>query len=295
MTNKNEREVDELSGTQTTQHEWDGIKELDNPLPRWWLWIMYASIAISVVYWIIYPSIPLVSSYWEGTGGLSDRMDVAEDLAQMQSERAVFGEQLDTSSLEEIRNTPELLEFALAAGTSAFGDNCATCHGRGAQGFPGYPNLNDDFWLWGGTLEEIHTTISYGARAEHMETRFSQMPAFLTDGILNEAQVGDLTEYVIALSGGDADTDATRRARSLYVQNCAACHGAGGRGDQNMGAPNLTDRDWLYGGSRDAIQASISNSRNGVMPAWEGRLDPTTIRALAIYVHSLGGGEEEGR
>jgi len=295
MTNpeNGQKEVDDVSGVETTQHEWDGIKELDNPLPRWWLWIFYASVAWSLVFYVLYPSIPFVNSYWAGTTGQSDRVDVKDDMDLLRFERAIFGAQLDAATLEEIRSTPELLEFALAAGTSAFGDNCATCHGRGAQGFPGYPNLADDYWLWGGTLDEIHTTISNGIRYDHPETRYSIMPSFLADGILDENQISDLTEYVVALSGGDADTEATRRARPLYVQNCAVCHGAGGRGDQNQGAPNLTDADWLYGGDREAISSTISFSRFGVMPAWEDRLDATTIRALAIWVHSRGGGEEE--
>jgi len=296
--NKDQKEVDELSGVETTQHEWDGIRELDNPLPRWWLYIMYASIAISIVYWVLYPSIPLVNSYWEGTLGnrVSDRANVAEKMIEVQADRSVFAEQLNAGSLDDIRGNEELLEFALAAGTSAFGDNCATCHGRGAQGFSGYPDLNDDSWLWGGTLDEIYTTIRFGIRHDHPQTHYSVMPSFLTDGTLDEAQVADLTEYVVALSGREADTEATRRARPLYVQNCATCHGAGGRGDRTQGAPNLTDIDWLYGeGDRESIASTISYSRFGVMPAWEDRLDPTTVRALAIYVHSLGGGEEETR
>ncbi len=278
---------------ETTGHEWDGVKELNNPLPRWWLWTFYATVVVAVVYWVLMPAIPLLNSYTSGTLNQSDRVNVTAEVAEMRAERAELGAGLGQASMETIRSDTSLLEYALAAGEAAYGDNCATCHGRGSQRNAGYPYLNDDVWLWGGTLDEIRQTIRFGIRADHPETHFSQMPAFLSDGILNEAQVGDLAEFVMSLSGSGGEFDAINRAAPLFAMHCASCHGSQGRGDQSIGAPNLSDREWLYGGDRDTIVETISYSRYGVMPTWESRLDPITIRALAVYVHSLGGGEEE--
>ncbi len=287
-----QKEIDDHSGVETTQHVWDGIKELNNPLPRWWLWIFYATVIWSVIYWIFMPAWPLVSSYTPGLRGHSDRANVAQDLVEMYAERAAYAVRLNEASLEQIRSTPELLEFAIAAGDAAFGENCAPCHGRGAQGAPGYPNLNDDIWLWGGSLDEIAYTIRYGIRNENTSSHFSQMPAYGADGILTQTEIDDVTEYVISLSGGDANAAMARRGAGIYAEQCAACHGPTGGGDRLFGAPNLADREWLYGGDRETIRATIADSRFGVMPPWEDRLDPATLRALAVWVHERGGGED---
>lgn len=285
------REKDELSGVETTGHEWDGIKELDNPMPRWWLWTFYACILWAVGYWILMPTWPLVSDFTKGTLGYSQRESVNREVKDWQAARAVRAEGLVAASLAEIEADPDLLTYALAAGQAAFGDNCAPCHGSGAQGGPGYPNLNDDDWLWGGTLDEIHTTIRYGIRSEHDDTRLSQMPAFLKDGLLTRAEVGAVVEHVLSISGQDHDAAQARAGAIIFADNCASCHGDDGHGDQSMGAPNLTDAVWLFGGDRATITETVANSRNGVMPAWEGRLDPLTIKSLAVYVHTLGGGQ----
>ena len=287
-----QRDIDDHSGVETTQHEWDGIKELNNPLPRWWLWIFYATVIWSVIYWVFMPAWPTLSGYTQGLWGHSDRENVAVAIADLQEGRALYASRLNDSSLEVIRANPELLTFAYAAGEAAFGDNCATCHGRGAQGFAGYPSLNDDVWLWGGTLDDIMQTIRFGIRADHPDTRFSQMPAFGTDGILSDAQIDDVTEYVVSLSSGDADAAAASRGAVVYEEQCSFCHGQTATGMRELGAPNLTDAEWLYGGDRETIRASIYNARYGVMPAWEDRLDPAMIRALAIWVHEQGGGED---
>ena len=287
------REIDEETGTETTGHEWDGIKELDNPLPRWWLWIFYATVAWSVVYWILmpaWPALPGMQGFTPGVVGNSERVNVAEAMTELQASRREFYDRLQGADIAEIQADDELFGFALAAGRSAFGDNCATCHGAGAQGFRGYPNLNDDVWLWGGSYQAIHTTLRYGIRAEHPETRFSMMPAYGRDELLTRAEIRDVADYVLSLST-DQPMAASTPGGVIYAQQCVSCHGVDGGGDRTQGAPSLADQEWLYGGSRDDVIASIHRGPYGVMPAWEGRLDDATIAALATYVFSLGGGE----
>lgn len=287
----NHREKDAHSGVETTGHEWDGITELDNPLPRWWLWIFYATIVWSIGYWVVMPAWPLLTDYTRGVLGHSQRQIVASDIDALKAARAGYGEKLTTVSLAEIEADPALQEVALAWGKSAFGDNCATCHGAGGGGAKGYPNLNDDVWLWGGKLDDIRLTLMVGIRSAHPDARQSQMPAFGTDGILEPAQIRDLSQYVMSLSGRSTDAEAVSRASQLFADNCAACHGPDGKGNREFGAPNLTDADWLYGGDQATIIETITKARGGVMPTWAGRLDAPTINALAVYVHSLGGGE----
>lgn len=290
-----ERERDEHSGVETTGHEWDGIKELDNPLPRWWLWVFYASIAVSIVYWVLMPAWPGLKGYTPGLMKQSDRVDVVEQLNALQAQRSQGEALLMSASLDQIERNPELQAHALAVGQSVFGDNCATCHGAGGGGAKGYPNLRDDVWLWGGSLAEIEQTIRIGVRSAHPETRFSMMPAFGRDGMLTNAQVADVAEYVVALSGGVTDAASAGRGQQLYADNCVACHGPTGQGDRAQGAPDLTDREWLYGSDRQSIRGQIHNGRNGVMPAWEGRFSPAVIKALAVYVHVNAGGGEASR
>ena len=285
------REKDDVSGVDTTGHEWDGIKELDNPLPRWWLWIFYASIVWSIGYWVVMPAWPLLTDYTRGVIGHSQRLNIIADMDALKGARAGLGEKLQAASLETIEADPELQQAALAWGRSAFGDNCATCHGSGGQGAKGYPNLNDDIWLWGGTLDEIRHTLIVGVRSAHPETRMSQMPAFGRDQILNREEISDLAQHVLAFSGRATDAEAAARATEAFANNCAACHGEAGKGNKEFGAPDLTDGEWLYGGDRETIVDTITNARAGVMPTWEGRLDPPTINALAVYVHALGGGK----
>ncbi len=294
MSDQNEIERDDHTGTATTGHEWDGIKELDTPLPRWWLWIFYATVAWSVVYWILmpaWPGWPGMDADGDHTRGLrnhSERANVIAAVDALEASRAAGYERLRGASIADIENDPALLQFVLAAGESAFGDNCATCHGSGGQGFVGYPNLNDDVWLWGGSFEEIHTTLRVGIRAEHPETRFSQMPAFGRDELLTNAQINAVTEHVLSLSGlAEANADGA----DIYDSQCASCHMDDGRGDRLQGAPSLVDGEWLYGSTPDQVAAIIYRGPYGVMPAWEERLDDTTIDALAAYVFLLGGGE----
>jgi cytochrome c oxidase cbb3-type subunit 3 len=285
------REVDQHSGTETTGHEWDGIKELNTPLPRWWLGIFYACIVWAIGYWIVMPAWPTINGYTHGLWNHSQRDEVMANVAALKQARAVKEHELTGATLQQIQSNPELLQFAMAEGKAAFGDNCAPCHGSGGQGAHGYPNLNDDVWLWGGKLSDIQHTITVGVRSTSPDTRQSAMPSFGRDGILKPEQIDDLTEFVVHLSKRPADAAAVKRATKLFADNCAACHGANGQGDRSFGAPNLTDNDWLYGPTRNDIHDRIWYGRGGVMPTWGGRLSPETIKSLAVYVHSLGGGE----
>ena len=286
-----ERDLDDVSGIETTGHEWDGIKELNNPLPRWWLGVLWISVAVAVVYWILMPAWPGISGHTRGLLGQSDRADVARELAALERVRGAGAAKLKTATLEQIERDPELQAYALAVGQSVFGDNCATCHGVGGAGAKGYPNLRDDAWLWGGSLTDIHHTLMVGVRSGAPGARDSAMPAFGRDQMLQPAQIGDLTEYVVALSGRKADAAAVGRATQLFAEQCAACHGPAGNGNLALGAPDLTDADWLYGSSREAINGQIFNGRNGVMPAWGERFDPETLKALAVYIHANAGGQ----
>ena len=298
--NQHDVEHDAHSGTQTTGHTWDGIKELDTPLPRWWLYIFYACCAWAVVYWVLmpaWPALPGLAGETDHTRGIrnhSERANVAAAVADLQAQRASGFAALEGASIEQIENDPQLLGFVRAAGESAFGDNCATCHGAGAQGFVGYPNLNDDVWLWGGSYEEIRTTIRFGIRADHPDTHFSQMPAFGRDQLLSRTEIGQVADYVLSLSGHEAEADAIANGAMIYQAQCASCHMPDGTGDRAQGAPNLTDRDWLYGGERQQVIDTIYRGPYGVMPTWEDRLDASTIDALAAYVYLLGGGEADG-
>nr|WP_210261302.1 cytochrome-c oxidase, cbb3-type subunit III [Enterovirga sp. DB1703] len=280
------------SSGETTGHEWDGIRELNNPLPRWWLYTLYATIVWSFAYWVVYPAWPLLTSYTTGLFGYSQREVVLEEVARVREARAARGQaQLASASFEDIRSDPNLLNLALATGKAAFGDNCAGCHGVSATGRTGYPSLQDDEWLWGGTLPEIERTIRFGARTSHPESRAGDMMAFGRDGILKRDEIRSVANYVLSLSGKAYDPKLDlARGGEIFAQNCAACHGDTGRGKQEVGAPDLTDAIWLYGSSPEQVIATITNGRKGVMPAWEGRLDDATIRSLALYVHGLGGG-----
>ncbi len=282
--------VDKTTGVSTTGHEWDGIQELNNPLPRWWLWVWYATIVWAVIYWILYPSWPLISSATPGILGWNSRSSVAVQIDDLKALRAESAAKLADASLQQIEQTPALLDLARAQGRVAFADNCAPCHGSGAGGAVGYPNLNDDDWLWGGTLAQINQTINYGARSGDTEAHQGNMPAFGRDGILTRADISAVADYVRTLSGLQQPGADQAKGKALFAANCAACHGDEGKGNIELGAPNLTDGIWLYGSDKETIMTGIYNGRGNVMPAWHTRLDPTTIKALTVYVHSLGGG-----
>jgi len=284
-------EIDPATGTPTTGHEWDGIRELNTPLPRWWLWLFYITIVWAIGYWVVYPSWPLVSSYSRGVFGWQSRDAVVEDLRQLKETRGPLMDKLAAASLQEIVADPQLLDFARAVGKPAFAENCAPCHGAGGGGARGYPNLNDDDWLWGGKLDDIAFTIRHGVRSGSEDARESAMPAFGRDGILKSDEIYNVVGYVRSLNNLATPRANIEAGKKVFAENCAVCHGEAAKGNRELGAPNLTDSIWLYGSSVPTLTETITNSRNGVMPTWAGRLDDVTLKALAVYVYTLGGGE----
>jgi len=289
MVDNTHQDIDAATGTPTTGHEWDGIKELNTPLPKWWLYILYACMIWALGYAILYPTIPLPGGHTSGLLGWSSRGAVTADLQELALQRAPFVNQLNNSTLQQINSDPKLAEFARAYGRSAFGNNCAPCHGSGGQGSVGYPNLNADRWLWGGTLDQISNTITHGARSGDGLGHEGNMPAFGRDGILTTAQINDVADFVRSLS--NPTTTDVSAGRLVFTENCTPCHGDNAKGNIDVGAPNLTTKIWLYGGDKDSIVQTLTNGRGGHMPAWGGKLDPATIKALTVFVHSLGGGQ----
>jgi cytochrome c oxidase cbb3-type subunit 3 len=282
-------EKDALTGRETTGHEWDGIKELNTPLPKWWLYSFYASILFSLVYVVLYPAWPMIGGHTEGVLGWTQRDELRADLEAERARRAPVLARIEAMPVDEIRHDPELMAFVQAAGRTAFGDSCATCHGAGGAGAKGYPTLADDDWLWGGTPEQVLQTVSYGIRNANENAHVSEMPRFGADGVLTRAQIEDVVQHVLSLSGGASGASAERGA-AVFAENCAACHGERGEGNAEMGAPRLDDAIWLYGGDRASLVETVTNGRKGSMPAWSERLDPATVKILSLYVHALGGG-----
>ncbi len=269
-----------------TGHEWDGIKEYNNPDPLWLRYAFYATLMFSLIYWMLYPSYPTPNNIdmlnWSSVNELNEKLKEVEKI------RAIYQADFDKSSFEEILKNPTLKKFALAGGKSTFSNNCAVCHGAGGGGNIGYPNLTAGAWLWGGKIDDIYTTIKHGIRSEDPEARESMMAAFGRDGILKPDQIEKLVVYVLSLMKG---ADTTSEAHKIFQENCAACHGANGQGGKEFGAPALNDAIWLYGNDKKTIYDIIYNGRGGVMPYWQGKLSDSSIRQVAVYVHQLGGGE----
>jgi cytochrome c oxidase cbb3-type subunit 3 len=287
------KKLDELTGTTTTGHEWDGLRELNTPLPRWWLWTFYATIIWAIAYWVVYPAWPLISSATQGTFGWHSRSAVEADLAALKAARGPMVAKLAAAPVADIVNDPQLLDFARAQGRVAFADNCAPCHGAGGGGAKGYPNLDDDDWLWGGKLAAIEQTIRHGARSGDKDDHEGNMPAFGRDKILNPNQISAVADYVRSLSGLPTEKGADLAlGKKVFADNCAVCHGPEGKGNREVGAPNLTDKIWLYGPDKATIMQGVQNGRGGVMPAWQGRLSDPIIKSLTVYVYTLGGGEK---
>ncbi len=283
-------EKDEHSGTDTTGHEWDGIKELNTPLPRWWLWTFYATVVWAIGYCIAYPAIPLVTEATKGVLGYSSRAEVEKDIALAKAGQEKYLKQISALPLADIVKNKELASFAIAGGRSAYQVNCVQCHGTGAAGSVGYPNLNDDDWLWGGKLESIYKTIQHGIRFEQDDdTRTSTMPAFGVDEVLTKEQISQVTEFVLSLSKVEHKAKEAEQGAAVFKENCVSCHGEKGEGNQELGAPRLNDAIWLYGGDRATVYKMIFNPKNAVMPAWAHRLDDVTIKQLAVYIQSLDG------
>lgn len=292
MSDHDKKQIDTATGTELNAHEWDGIQELNTPLPRWWLWSFYACIVFAIGYAVVYPAIPFRHSASAGTLGWTSRGELKKELASAEVARAATVKALADTPIEAIDPASPLMRAAVEGGKAAFKVNCVQCHGSGAAGSAGYPNLNDDDWLWGGDLKTIHATLEHGIRHPGDDaTRISMMPAFGRDKILTAAQIQDVVSYVRRVSNQEANSVSAQRGATLFAENCAVCHGADAKGNRALGAPNLSDPIWLYGGDRTALTATVTNARAGVMPAWGQRLDPVTVKMLAAYVHSLGGGE----
>lgn len=274
----------------TTGHEWDGIRELNTPLPRWWLWTFYATIVWGLVYTILYPAWPLISSATPGVLGHSTRADVAAEIQRFDEMNAPLDTAIVQAELTAIADDPDLRNYATRGGAAIFRTYCSQCHGSGAAGAVGFPNLLDDDWLWGGDVENIYLTIAHGIRADSdPDTRYSEMPAF--DDILSDEEVDQVVQYVRALSGAEHDAARAEAGQAVYLDNCSSCHGEEGQGMREMGAPNLSDAIWLYGGDVETLEATVRYSRYGMMPPWTGRLSEAEIRQVSVYVHGLGGGE----
>jgi cytochrome c oxidase cbb3-type subunit 3 len=275
---------------ETTGHEWDGIKELNNPLPRWWLWTFYATIIWALAYMVVYPSWPLVEQATRGLFGYSSRAALEAEIARYSAANALNDDALVNRDLASIAASPELASYAMSGGAALFRTHCAQCHGSGAAGARGYPNLLDDEWLWGGGIEDIYQTIRHGIREENDDdSRVSEMPAFAD--VLERDELADVRHYVLSLSGAPHNPSLVSSGAQIFVDNCASCHGEAGQGDREFGAPSLADAIWLYGGSQQNVSDSIARGRKGMMPAWQTRLSESQIRQVSFYVHQLGGGE----
>ncbi|HCL67508.1 MAG TPA: cytochrome-c oxidase, cbb3-type subunit III [Rhizobium sp.] len=285
-----EKHIDEISGVETTGHEWDGIRELNNPMPRWWVWTFYACIVWAIGYTIAYPAWPLLTSNTKGLLGYSSRAQVAAELSDAKAAQSVYLEKIAALPLNEIVADKELAQFAISGGAAAFKVNCSPCHGSGAAGGPGYPNLNDDDWLWGGDLESIHTTLAHGIRYDvDPDTRVSEMPAFVD--ILQPEQIKQVAAYVWSLTNTPSDPALVEPGKQVFAENCVACHGEDAKGLREFGAPNLADAIWLKAQGEQGIAQQVAQPKHGVMPAWSARLGDTTVKELTVFVHSLGGGE----
>ncbi len=284
-----ELEEDEV---ETTGHSWDGIEEYNNPLPRWWLWTLYATIIWAIGYTIAYPAWPMLTQATPGVLGWSTRGDVAAEIKAVDVANAEIESKLAAADLTTISADADMNSYANNAGKAVFQTWCIQCHQTGGQGAKGYPNLLDDDWLWGGDIESIHTTIKHGVRNEDDDdARFSEMPKFGADELLEAAEIDQVVNFVLKISGQEADAALVTDGAVVFEDNCASCHAEDGKGDRDQGAPNLTDAIWLYGGDEATIRDSVNNARFGVMPTWAARLSESDINAVATYVHQLGGGE----
>jgi cytochrome c oxidase cbb3-type subunit 3 len=289
MIKKNKDNQENQQKHSTTGHSWDEISEYNIPTPRWWLIVWFICIIWAFIYWFFYPTWPTLSGNSKGSLQWSKFSQLQDAQQKVDAKKQKYLQQIQSSSFAEIKQNQQLMQFVLTAGKSAFYENCSACHGRGHQGGYGYPNLNDDDWLWGGQVEDIYQTLLYGIRSGHEKARANQMPSFGLDGVLKSSEIKEVASFVRSLSGLEKTNE---NGAKIFANNCVACHGNEGKGNKQLGAPNLTDKIWLYSSEPSEVYKTIYYSRAGVMPYWQGRLDDNTIKILALYIHSLGGGTE---
>ena len=283
---------DTVTGRITTGHEWNGIEELETPIPRVVFFFLGAAFLFSLICWFLYPTWPLVWSYTKGLLGTDQRQVVTRQVEDAAAMRAVWTGEIEKKSYAEIEADPALLRAARETGRTLFVDNCAACHGVNATGGVGFPDLAAKAWLWGdGSPEALEETIRVGINSTNDDTRTSQMMAFGHDGMLQIDQINAVVAYVRSLSGlTPAEGDAARiePGKEVFAANCVACHGENAKGNKDLGAPDLTDANWLYGSDPQSVFTSVYSGRQGHMPNWGARLTPLDIKILTVYVHTLG-------
>lgn len=287
-------ERDPVTGQRTTGHEWNGIKELDNRVPRAVFLFLAITTLFAVVYWVLMPAWPLGATYTRGLLGIDQRATVEKAVQQAAAERQFWRQQIAALDFSEVGSDPGLMKIVSESGGTLFGDNCAVCHGTEAAGRPGYPSLADDAWLWGGEPEIVAETLRVGINSAHPDTRFAQMPAFGRDGILKRPAINSIVSFIRSNAEGvgglgPQDAKGAEEGARLFAENCAACHGEQGRGDRATGTPDLMDASWLTGSDRQSLVQTIYNGRQGHMPQWENRLDEIDRKILTIYVTEIAG------
>ena len=282
---------DPATGRATTGHEWNGIEELETPIPRVVIFFLTVTTLFAIGYWILMPAWPLGVTYTKGLLGIDQRAVVTKQVEDAAATRAVWTGRIAEASLQDIAADPDLMNHVRETGRTLFIDNCSACHGTRGTGGPGFPNLAARAWLWGGEPDTIAETIRIGINSTNEETRVSQMMAFGRDGVLNDRQVRAVAAYVRSLSDlpmGASDKALVEDGKQVFADNCVACHGEDGHGSTDVGAPNLTDATWIYGSDAQTVFTTIYSGRQGHMPHWEGRLSPVDIKILALYVGTLG-------
>lgn len=284
-------ERDPHTGQVTTGHEWNGIKELNSPVPRI-VWIcLIGTFLFSLVYWVLMPAWPIGVTYTKGLLGIDERDVVMSKVEQARAARETWAAQLREADYAAVQADDDLMLIVREAGHPLFQDNCAVCHGTKGTGSKGFPDLTANAWLWGGDPETIAETIRVGINSGHDETRISQMMAFGRDGMLNREEILAVTTYLQGLSNpalaADTDPAVLETGSTVFADNCAACHGDNAEGIPEMGAPNLADNVWIYGDDRQSIFETIWHGRQGHMPHWEGRLNDLDRKILTLYVLDL--------
>lgn len=280
-------ERDSYTGYLTTGHQWGELKELNTPVPRVLYFFLTLTFLFSVGYWILMPAWPLGVTYTKGLLGIDQRKIVAASLQDEAMEHSVWSEKIQTESFSTIQSDPRLMNIVRETGHALFGNNCAACHGIDAKGGPGFPNLTTPSWLWGGKPEDIFNTIRVGINSAHPDTHVSQMPAFGRDQMLPRADVLKAATFVYSISHPNAkglDAKTIEAGKAVFAANCVACHGNDARGNPELGAPNLTDAFWIYGGDLETIDTTIWGGRQGHMPTWEGRLTDLDRKILTLYL-----------